>query len=146
MADRRVHDSENTTEKKALKLVKTQWNYTARQWCEPVEWDEIYGIEDCARDVMNGHCELYHATDGETDFGCCVLRYDGLECVVVAVGGNFGELRFMMEFLPLLEEIGQIKGCSRVRAHVKRPGLIKTYLENGFVPGELVMLKQIDKR
>lgn len=96
------------------------------------------------RNVRNGTCKLHVIGQGE-DTALMAYEIQGKEFVVIALK----ELK-TDKHVDLFEcacreaeKLGRSNGCSYIRFHTFRPGLVKKALRENFLPAEFILRKTI---
>lgn len=118
---------------------------------EKIEWDDLaaahlkeavgtgYGLPEMEIEVSTGSAELYGAFYDGKRFASCILRKDFDELVVVAAGGETREQSTFALMLPLVKQIAQEKGLSRLRAHSFDPAKVRLMELAGWVQDEYIL-------
>jgi len=102
-------------------------------------------IDDMKAQVKAG-AKLFVLTDEDAELmGAFILRVDTLagrnEGVIVAAGGAVNGVDITAEILPYVEKM--FIGCETIRIHTERIGLAKKLFKEGYLVGELILIKEL---
>lgn len=102
-----------------------------RQACESGRM-RLWYVADAAADAVAG----YYVTWVDS-------KAAGDELVIVAAAGRLPGISLTRSVLPAIEALAAAGGCSSVRVHSIRPGMLKALARQGYAPAEIVYRKVI---
>lgn len=119
------------------------------QWCEQVAaWLKLAVAGDTIEDLIEQHlagAQLFAVWDGAVMVAAYMLRIDrtarGYEGVIVAAGGR-ADVPLLPACLPYIERQFKAAGCTSIRLHTQRRGLVALAEKHGFGESETVMTKR----
>lgn len=129
-----------------LMVERGKWDVQAALWLTPaLPVDPDFTIDDLAFSVQAEESALFHIhSKGGDRVGDFVLRKDGQEMVMVAVGGHLKGGSITRIFTPYVEEVARQNGCVSMRAHTRKKGIEKLMLRAGWEPSEVIYRKAVD--
>jgi len=96
------------------------------------------------RNVANGTCKL-HVVGRDGDNALMAYEIQGKEFVVIALKEIETQKHVDLFECACREadKLGRANGCSYIRFHTFRPGLVKKALRENFLPAEFILRKTI---
>lgn len=129
-----------------LQIKQQAWNEIAAKWLRAA-CDDLYTVDDLARDCGAGHCALFNVfNDAQDHVASFVLRIDDgpvREMVVVAGGGYLAHGSLYKLITPYVEEVARANRCKILRGHTHRAGVGRLMEKAGWSQSEIVYRKEV---
>lgn len=137
------HDPERLNR---LSVELAEWSERAELWQHRIPFDDPHEWKDyLRRHVQEGLCRLCELKDGGEPVGLFVYRVEEIaarELVVVAVYTDRNCKVDLVDFFDqVAESIARREGCTSIRCHTLRPGLIRRAHSLGYKTAEVVLRK-----
>ena len=106
-------------------------------------------VDNLRHGCAEGRMKLWRVADAIENaiVGYYVTWIDSLDCgdelVIVAATGRLPGVPLTRCVLPVIEALAAGGGCSSVRVHSIRPGMLKALARQGYNPSEIVYRKVI---
>lgn len=108
--------------------------------------DPDFTLDDLAYSVQTEESSLFHVQDTDgMRVANFVLRKEGSEMVMVAVGGHLQGGSITKIFTPYIEEVAKQNGCISMRSHTRKKGIEKLMLRAGWEPSEVIYRKAVNR-
>ena len=126
-----------------IQLVHRTWNTQAAQWLAPALREDDYTLSDLKSEIEAGRASLFHVVIDGNECAALVVHQCEAQLVVQCVGGAFGTLTNFVALDGLLVSMAERCGCCSLRAHIVRPGLLRTCYAHEWVYKETVIEKTL---
>ena len=122
------------------------WNDAAAAFLvKAMASDPLAGVEALKISVENGEAQLFHVLFNNYLVAAFVLRVDqkphGAEGVIVAAGGRLNGVSLLRLTLADIER--RFIGCTSIRVHTARRGIMREFSRFGYAPREIILSKVI---
>ena len=108
--------------------------------------DPDFTINDLAYSVNMGESTLFTVTDNDGIVKAAfVLRKEGSEMVMVAVGGHLQGASVTGLLSPYVEEVAAQNGCASIRTHTRKKGIERLAIKAGWERSEVIYRKAVGR-
>lgn len=133
---------------RTLQLAPAAWSDHAAEMLGRAMRRSTMTVNNLRHGCEDGRMKLWSVTEPQAGaVGYYVTWIDSLDCgdelVIVAAAGRLPGVPLTRCVLPAIEALAAGAGCSSVRVHSIRPGMLKALARHGYAPSEIVYRKVI---